>query len=176
MIVYHGTTEASGSQIMKDGIIKNDIKRRYGQSFGLPTTNGYVYITNNFVNAVYYGNKNAYFDKQDNLIVFKFQIDENILEADNDEIEYTLKPFGNDNVIKDKNNPTVEESLKHTMSARIPNNIYLVNNVEYAVIPSTYSKNRNETRDIVSLARTDNEYANKLKDEFLKSIIWNKCY
>lgn len=178
MIVYHGTTEKLGKQILKDGMIKKDIKRRYTNSCDMPTTNKYVYVTNDFTNAVYYGNKNAVFDKEKKLMVFKFNFEESMMEPDIDEINYTLVPFGNTRGITDINNPTLEESLKTTMAARIAHNIELKKyKVEYAIIESSFGNEPNnfKTHDLVSLTKTDNEYANKYKYEFFSEVKWIKC-
>lgn len=178
MILYHGTTEKIGKEILRSGVIKKNISRRYLDNSGVATTDGYVYMTNDFTYAVYYGNKNAVLDKENNLIIFKVEINDNLLEPDKDEIEYTLKVFGKVEGFEDINNPTLEESLKNTKAARVPMDIELDKYAaEYAVIESSIgpTDNSSKTLDLVRIMNSDNDYANSFKNDFFNKVNWETC-
>lgn len=95
MILYHGTSAKRGKQILDDKKIKGtDVERVYNPDYiSLTTTDGYVYL-GDFPLATYYANKTSIIaDEDTHLMLFEVEIDDNLLEVDYDEIEYTLKPF-----------------------------------------------------------------------------------
>ncbi|MDR7856069.1 hypothetical protein [Tissierella sp.] len=184
MILYHGTSEKRGLEILKGLNISRYADKVYDSEHMFPTTEGYVYLTNDFVRAVYYGNKTAVLtDETERLIVFCIDIGESKLEPDYDEIEYVLKHWGETDGFKDIDNPSLEESLKLTLSCRVRGDINFKDyNINYCTINSALqasSTNQKdeclEAKNIICLRRTDNEVANKRKKELMSRIKWIKC-
>jgi hypothetical protein len=178
MILYHGTSEKRGIKILQENCLKTNASRVYGEDYLLPTTGGYIYLTNNLVNAIYYGNKTACEDEDDYLFVFEIEVDECTLEADMDQIIYTLVPFGRHTKIKDIDNPTIQESLTYAMSVRTRENIDTkTSKIRYTQIVSSLSidnpRQRRETQEVVGLVKSNNKLDVKIKDDFIRDMMWN---
>jgi hypothetical protein len=179
MILYHGTSEKRGIKILKENCLKTNALRVYGEEHPLPTTEGYIYLTNNLVNAIYYGNNTAWEDGDNYLFVFEIEVEERKLEADMDQIIYTLMPFGKHTKIKDIDNPTVQESLTYALSVRTRENIDIkTSKIRYTQIVSSLSidnpTKRRETQNIVGLVKSNNELDVKVKDDFIRDMKWNR--
>lgn len=182
MILYHGTSLSRGLQILKDKAIKKDAPKVYDEKSRLPTTNGYVYLTEDLANAIYYGNKTALLDEDSELMIFEVDLPYSSIEPDIDEINYTLRPFGKVKGFNDIDNPTVEESIKNAHSIRFPHDITFGDSLKrYArIYTSKYTstdddrvrEKRDLTYDIVSLAHNYNAAAIKAKDKLLSKIQW----
>ncbi|NFQ35970.1 hypothetical protein [Clostridium sporogenes] len=180
MIMYHATSLSRGNKILKDGTIKKDSEKVYGEDSLMPTTDGYVYLTNDLINAAYYGNKTAVlFDKDDMFFIFRMDINIKDLEVDKDEIEYTIKQSPKyDDKFKDINNPTLDESLEYALSARIRQNIdFSKNKVEYSKCISALSSDIKEKRririvDVVGFRRMSSK--NKLITNFIDNLKWKQ--
>ncbi|MFR1708872.1 MAG: hypothetical protein ACLSV2_08225 [Clostridium sp.] len=177
MILYHGTSEKRGIKIFDEMSLKTNALRVYGEEHLLPTTGGYIYLTNNLVNAIYYGNKTACEDEDNYLFVFEIEIDECKLEADMDQIIYSLIPFGKHTKIKDIDSPTVQESLAYALSVRTRKDIDIkTSKTRFSKIVSSIcyedtSKRRN-TQKLVGLLRSCNNLDVKFRDDFIRDISW----
>ena len=86
MILYHGTIESRGKKIVKDGKIDCHAERLNSESYEyivencmkvsegsikpktLASTPGYTYCTNSLMYAIYYGNKNAILNNENEFI------------------------------------------------------------------------------------------------------------
>lgn len=178
MIVYHGTSSQRGNAILNDGVLKKDAHKVYSKDHLFPTTDDYIYVTNDLINAIYYGNKTVFNDnKFDEIFIFSIELDEAILLPDLDEIKYTLEPFEAINGIKDINNPTLQESLTYALSARIGQDIDLKKyNVKYTKVASSFLggniEEALETKEVIALINKNNYYAEKYKQKFISKLKW----
>lgn len=100
MILYHGTTESRGRQILSEGKIKrttheaatynSDIKVSYqGETLSAKTTCGFVYLTDKVLVAATYGVRASIIHREKAVYIFKINVDESLLEIDTDEIKNT---------------------------------------------------------------------------------------
>ena len=72
-------------------------------------------------------------------MVFEIEIDDNLLEPDLDEIEYTLIPFGKTDGFNDINNPTIQECWDACKALRVKGDIPLINgNFKYVKLRSNF--------------------------------------
>lgn len=127
MKLFHGTSLKRGKQILKDRKLKgSDVERVYtSENISIPTTDGYVYLTD-FATAAYYANKtSAVTDRDAYLVLFEIDVDDTILEPDKDEIDYTLRPFGLISNFVDIENPTVKECWEACRALRVKGDILL---------------------------------------------------
>lgn len=127
MILYHGTTGKRAKKIFADGKLKCVVERHYtveksGDGY---TEQGYVYLTNEMMFAIYFANCCDLEDKSEELFIFKIDVDDSSLEADYDEIriqsscdETNRKIYEND----------LEYSLNELKSCRIKSDIDIRNN------------------------------------------------
>lgn len=185
MKLFHGTSFKRGQQILANGKIKgNEVDRVYSpDNISLPTTDGYVYLTD-FAKAAYYANKTSMiYDDDTHIILFELEIDDSILEPDLDEIEYTLKPIGKTKGFKDINNPTVEECWNECRALRIKDDLILESgNFKYAILRSNkYSSDdqddspynsRDFTMKIVGLRDVFDKAGENEKSELYNQINW----
>lgn len=109
MKLYHGTSFTAATAIEKCGLILKDVERTYGPTEALPTTNGYVYLTNHPGYAAYMANKEAMFKKSDFFVVYEVEVDERLLHADIDELKYVCD-LSEDDALKF----TASESLERS--------------------------------------------------------------
>lgn len=181
MILYHGTSSSRGQNILAHKMLDANAKRVYDEDHGLPTTNGYVYLTDDVFNAIYYGNKTAWIDKDDSLYVFRIEINDSLLEADFDEFKYTLDPYGIEYELKDINNPTIEESLRYTNSVRVGQDIkFEYFKTEFMKLGSTYPTNKDKAvkkymRELLQLRNGNNDYINKEKMNKIAEFTWSSA-
>lgn len=88
MILYHGTIESRGKKIVKDGKIDCHAERLNSESYEyivencmkvsegsikpktLASTPGYTYCTNSLMYAIYYGNKNAILNNENEFYMY----------------------------------------------------------------------------------------------------------
>lgn len=186
MYLYHGTKESYGKQIIKQGIIKANIKRNYDDNFAesIRTTDGFVYLSNNLSKAAYYGNKNCFiFATQDKEIeeyyyIFRIQINEKELLPDKDELRAYYLPEESD----------LSTSLTNCMSTVVNRDICLKDyNSHYVKIPSSMCKNNSPQLefniDFIKLYQIEKrdrlidyqkEYIKKSYEQFEKLFIWDK--
>ena len=134
----------------------------------MPTTNGYVYLTNDLINALRYGTI-ADFEDDDiyEYYVFCIDIETSVLEADEDEIKYTLTPLGLGKKIKHIDNPTLEESLLYANSAKVGQDI------EFKKYNAKYTKlSISDTNNVLSLLHINDRYAKETKERFINKLKW----
>lgn len=89
MKLYHATTQVRGEQILRDRCLKKDVSRYYSkenESNG-PTTQGFVYLTNEITYSIYFANCHNLSESNTNIYIFKVDVPDEFLEADEDEIE-----------------------------------------------------------------------------------------
>ncbi|WP_313893843.1 hypothetical protein [Psychrobacillus sp.] len=177
--MYHGTSKKRGDQILNDGMLKaTSIKRVYDDDHPLPSTDGYIYLTNDIALAVYYANKTSYFsDEDEQLMIFKIEMEKESLKADIDEINMTHLSFWKDkSPIIDKEKPTLDESLAIVSAARFPNDIILKEfDVQHMIETSTFSRNSSASErvfDILTARNSKDEYSMKEKEAFLMGCKW----
>lgn len=118
MKLYHGTSLTAATAIEKCGLILKDIDRTYGPAEALPTTNGYVYLTNHPGYAAYMANKEAMFKKSDFFVVYEVEVDERFIKADVDELKYVCDLPENDAL-----KFTAYESLERSRCCCIPQDL-----------------------------------------------------
>ena len=155
MLLYHGTTRKRGKSIVEDKCIKHDAELLYKD-----TTPGYIYCTNDILYAIYYGNKNSLCHKEESFYVFRFNLDENKLEPDEDEV----RMVGMDNP---ENYSKAQETLEDYKSARYEENIY---EFEYAILP-TVSNVGKEDEKLISECVEVHGYNHKSSNEYMKKHI-----
>lgn len=96
MILYHGTPEINALKIIEKGSLLNKCNRLWNSEMPLPdgnkksfkTTDGYLYLTDKFSMAAFYGNSNRLNCEvdQSSYYVFRMEIPDNELEQDADEL------------------------------------------------------------------------------------------
>lgn len=178
MILYHGTSYNKGMKILESGCIKKNVERFYAGDSLYPTTDGYVYLTNHIFRAIYRGNIVSYDEKDTKLMLFQVDVEEELLEPDLDEVEYTYKPF-NQNT---PTNLTYKDTLQLVYSVRVAQDIVLKDNKgKYAEMVSTYASDENSsfTLDVVQLHSTPlindeyvNDYAKEIMRELEDKLVW----
>ena len=99
MILYHGTTYKRAQQIFQDRAIKKNCERFFteeenGDGY---STDGYVYLTNEVMLALYFAYCHHRVDKSDSMVVFKTEIPDEMILPDYDEMRYQ-DPTGTDRV------------------------------------------------------------------------------
>ena len=133
MILYHGTIMDKAKEILDSKRLKCNIKRDFEETLYFSgTTDGYVYLTNQFHTAYYYGNIKTIDDCNDKYVcIFKMDIPENVLQADLDELKVkTRKEFDNAT--------TASFSLNECGCVRCPEDICIIGS-QYIIIPSTFN-------------------------------------
>lgn len=89
MRLYHGTPLTAAEKIEAKGQISHDIERPYYDDTSMPTTNGFVYLTDNLGYAVYLAQRIAVVNSNDDLcVVYAVEINESELQADIDQLKY----------------------------------------------------------------------------------------
>ncbi|WP_210469961.1 hypothetical protein [Sporosarcina sp. 6E9] len=174
--LYHGTSKERGSHILADGKIKaKNINRVYDENHIMPTSDGYVYLTKDIALAVYYANLTAVtIDRDTQLMIFKLELYNYELEADLDEIKYTL----NNKKEKERDDYSVKDSLKLTASVRYPHDVLLKDNkVKYTVKTSTLIEGTNrigkeEANGILKLRGKNSDKAIASKQDYISKCIW----
>lgn len=131
MILYHGTTQKRGEEILASEIIKCKTERDFEAAGSFNgTTDGYVYLTTDLSRALYYGNAKTIGNDYDRLVyIFKIDIPEELLMADLDELFVVTRkeyPFDTSAV----------ESIKICQCVRVPQDISIKNS-KYTIMPST---------------------------------------
>ncbi|MER2174930.1 MAG: hypothetical protein ABS911_09645 [Carnobacterium sp.] len=175
MKLYHGTSKERGLKILNDKAIKCDnINRVYNKEGLVPTEDGFVYLTNNKVLALYYANKTAVFENDEKLMLFCVDINKEILLPDFDEIKYTIK------TTKEISSHTLDESLEFTQSARVNFDINVDENFKFTELSSAKdyrntTDQRKKVIEVVSIRNENNPYALKyIEDFFSEEVKWNK--
>lgn len=89
MILYHATTHIRGAQILRDKCLKKDVVRYYSEESGSngPTTQGYIYLTNEITFSIYFANCHNLSEENQNIYIFRLDLPEEMLEPDEDEIK-----------------------------------------------------------------------------------------
>lgn len=92
MILYHGTDEINGEKILQDKLIKAEVERIYDKDhLVLPTTDGYVYLTNNIRKALRYASNNLIMKdlnlRETKVYIFAVTLDIDEVEVDWDEVK-----------------------------------------------------------------------------------------
>ncbi|WPU24981.1 hypothetical protein RI049_09670 [Cedecea neteri] len=156
MKLYHGTSSTAAISIEECGFILKDIERTYGPNGELPTTDGYVYLTDHPGYAAYMANKEALFKKSDFFVVYKIDVDETLLKADIDELKYVC-----DLSESDAKKCTSYDSLKLSRSCCIPKNLAIGIDVKRKVtlpFSGNYSSPHIKlSREVICLRRAGQE-------------------
>lgn len=171
MILFHGTTGKRAKKIFKDGEIKCDVERHYtkeksGTGY---TEQGYIYLSNEIMFAVYFANCCDLEDKSRVLYIFKIEIDECEIEPDYDEIRIQPK---NDH-IRQKYTDDLDYSLNELKSCRVSHDITISNpKVSFLFI----NLDEIDIRDLISgagynLQDAKNNY-NEIQRNFIKNAKW----
>ena len=126
MILYHGTTGKRAEKIFKDGKLKCDVERHYTKSKSGSgyTEQGYVYLSNELMLSIYFANCCNLEDKSEELVVFKLDVDDSLIEPDYDEMRWQRA----DERQKIKYANDLECSLKEYKSCRVKSDIDIKNN------------------------------------------------
>lgn len=170
MILYHATTENRGQQILRDGFLSINAERYYtrersGNGF---TTPGYVYFSNEITFPIYFANCHNLKEKSQTLYLFRMEISDDEVEADEDELrcqsisEEEIQEYGG----------RLEFSLLELKSCRVRTNIYLREHEgHYSVIEIN-----DDINEIVANAGYDLEYVkanyNETQMNFINNIAW----
>ena len=80
MIVYHGTSKKNGENILKTRKIMTNQNKNWTD-----TTEGYVYLSNDIIKALSYGNKSCSTSHLENIFLFKVDVPYELLMPDKDE-------------------------------------------------------------------------------------------
>lgn len=143
MILFHGTTQKRGEEILASGVLKCNTERDFKSIAGIEgTTDGYVYFTTDLSIALYYGNAKTIGNDYDmQVYIFRLDVPYELLCADLDELKSETRkefPVGT----------TVEESLEICKCVRIPQDVS-ISNACYTTIPST--KNHEISNELFEL-------------------------
>lgn len=92
MILYHGTHEKNGENILQDKLIKSNVKRVYDENHPVQaTTDGYVYLTDSIKRALSYASNIIIMEKlnlsETKVYLFAVTIGLDEVEADWDEVK-----------------------------------------------------------------------------------------
>ncbi len=170
MRLYHGTSFSASQAIISSGKILHDIERTYDETSLLPTTNGFVYLTNNIGYAIYVANKESIFRKEDYLSVFEVDVDANELLPDFDELEYVYR-------IKrqDAAHYTYGDSLMKAQSCCIARSLIFFDDIKkQLILPSNTNiehPDRALTRELIML-RKQGDHPRAV--DLLQGQIWNQ--
>lgn len=136
MKLYHGTTQTLGEKIIEERRIKHNVARIFQGS--IATTNGYVYVTDLFSSAAFFGNRTAIMEeyREEYIYVFKFEVAEGEILPDLDEINPAINVTAKFYNI-DRESITYQETLKYTNCASIARDIIFDNDgVQFIKLPS----------------------------------------
>lgn len=87
MKLYHATYGSRAKEILDSGLIKSTgVKRVFDSSSTYPTTEGYVYLTENLPLSIFYGARGLPMDCNDQIYIFEVEAHEEELLVDEDEI------------------------------------------------------------------------------------------
>lgn len=146
MLLYHGTSQSRGEQILNDGIISHLASLEYDcrhnhtliyLGVDISTTAGYVYLTNNILLALYFGDCHAK-HRDDKVYIFAIDVPLKNVEPDYD--EYKITGINLPQLLPDEF--SVEQSLKLHQSVRTPLDINLSKcNGRYIIVSSSTNKN-----------------------------------
>lgn len=145
MVLFHGTTQKRGEEILRSGVIKCSTERDFKSIPNIEgSTDGYAYFTTDLSKALYYGNAKTIGNDCDMLVyLFRLDIPYEMLCADLDELKVvTKKQYFSET--------TVEESLKICKCVRISQDISIIK-ASYTTIPST--KNYKISDELYELRR-----------------------
>lgn len=172
MVLYHATTEKRALSILKDKCIKKDVRRFYTvkESGDGYTTQGYVYLTNEITFAVYFANTHSKLDKSERLFIFKIELPDDVLEADNDELriqratEKMIISYGGE----------LNCSLLEYKSCRVKVDInFDIFPIEYCIVPKT-----DDIKYLLINVGENYQYVvnryTQAQKEFIKNIVWRK--
>lgn len=179
--LYHGTSGKRGNQIIQDGCIKaRDVERVYDSSHSLPTTDGNVYLATDISKALYYGNKTAILEDDDQRVkIFKVEITVQDLVPDVDELKYTHNSFkGKNEQVPIDENFTAEKSIELTKAVCYPFDICNENHtILYSDVASNHHCNQTEeketTMNIIGLRDNYETKSSKIKVDYDASLIWS---
>ena len=128
--LFHATTMSRGLQIIKDGKIRTDAPSVI--CWSLETTPGWIYLSDQLDNAVYWGNKIACLSKDELFFyIFRVQVQEENCYPDTDDLQYVswLSP-------EEAENTDLYTCLSH--SCRTDKELYTGCEIsDYAVLPAT---------------------------------------
>ncbi|SNY70962.1 hypothetical protein [Pantoea sp. GL120224-02] len=169
MRLFHGTSFSASQGIVSKGKILHIIERTYDESSLLPTTDGFVYLTDNIGYAIYVANKEAIFRKEQFLSVFQAEVNENELLPDFDELEYVYRVAR-----KDAAHFTYADSLNKAQSCCIARSLNLSGDIsKQLVLPSSINLSdplRPLTRELIML-RKHGDHLRAV--EMLQGLVWN---
>lgn len=126
------------------------------------STDGYVYLSNEIINAIKFANYHTLKDKSLKIFIFRMEVPYAQLEPDYDESSYLKVPIDHSKKYKTK----LEFSLNEFKSCRISHDILLKQDqVEYSVIDKKYLD-----RNIEILNKSALNYRDILKNRTEKQI------
>ena len=126
--LYHGTSYSRGIQILDDKKIKgSNVDRIYKkEEIGSPTTDGYVYFGDLAVSTDYANKTCVIYDKDPYLMIFEVEVNDDIIEADIDEINYTLKRYNKTQGFTDIENQRPDECWASCRALRVKGDVELI--------------------------------------------------
>lgn len=174
MRLFHGTTGKRADQIFAERKISNYCDRFFteeenGNGY---TTQGYVYLTNELLFAVYFANCHSLVDKSRDLAIFRIEIPDELLEPDYDEIRFQSST-GRDIT---EYATELEYSLMELKTCRIPTSIEFDRfNMEFTFFnKSTYSNMPELLKNTGCNYKDTVENYNCVQRQFIRSLCWNK--
>ena len=117
MMLYHGTTKTRGEIILQDRLLRKTVDRYYSEDSNGPTTQNYIYLTNEITFSVYFANCHNLSENNSSIMIFRIDIPESLLEPDEDELAIQ----GEQN--KDKYKTRLLWSLGEYKSCRFANDL-----------------------------------------------------
>ena len=173
MILFHGTTGKRAKKIFEDGAIRCDVERHYtrDKSGNGYTEQGYVYLSNEIMFAIYFANCCDIEDKSDELFIFKIEVEGSSIEPDYDEIR--IQP--NHDFIRKNYADDLDYSLNEFKSCRIGQDITFSDS---KVSFLTIDKDKIDIRDLVAGAGYNfqdakNNY-NAIQKDFIMNARWKE--
>lgn len=147
LTLYRGTTFSRAQEIARTGEISNRAVSMMNVSDELKTTEGYVYLTSNPGNAVYYGNGLALMNKEDQFCIYRCVLDIGELSADMDELNIQRNVPHDEQV-------TAQESLLEVLICRINRSLVLGTDIrDYLFLPSRRQGYIQSVTDLINLRR-----------------------
>lgn len=146
ILLYHGTSQARGEQIIKEQCIRHDAPLTYSPEefiFDTHTSEGYVYLTNLLPIAIQYGNKAEIIDRSIHgkyLYIFEVWVDSECLQADIDQLQLENTTWDGYNHFVPAEDQAADHwkySLDTVFSVRVPMALNIPAAVKrYAILPA----------------------------------------
>lgn len=144
MKLFHGTPLSRHELILKDKFIKHrDVERQFNDSNCItPTTDGFIYLTNNLAYAVYHAHKIAYQKREKYFVIYEIDVEETSLLPDIDNIKYEHFHLG-----LHPENISLSLSLEIGLSCAVNFDLAIPKEVKrHAILPTLITENRTPKR------------------------------